>query len=324
MVGGRSSVCRLANAGAVLVILALLGPGATARLSPKTDTTNITPSLGRPCGALRGKAVVDQVLLVWEENHGYSSVIGNPSAPELNSLAAKCGLATGYAALTHPSLPNYMEMTSGLSYASYPWSSDCDPQGSCTTSATSIFGELGTSGRQWRSYVQDMGHNCGLVSYADYAARHNPAVYYTSIRHECDTWDQPLGTLRAGPLHQALASGPSVALTTVTPDVQDDMHNGSVAQADGWLAGWLPQIVASPAYRAGHLAVLIAWDEGSGSGNVASHTPLIVMSASTPPGVRSAVAFNDYSVLRSICQLTGVASPGKASEAASLVGPFHL
>jgi len=139
VVGGRTSACWLANAGAVLGILALLGPGATARLSPKTDGTNIAPSPGRPCGTLRGKAVVDQVLLVWEENHSYSSVIGNPSAPELNSLAAKCGLATEYAALTHPSLPNYMEMTSGLSYASYPWDTDCDPQGSCTTSAKSIF-----------------------------------------------------------------------------------------------------------------------------------------------------------------------------------------
>lgn len=324
VVGGRSSAGWLANAGAVLCVLALLGPGAAARLSPKNDGTNIAPSLGRPCGTLRGKAVVDQVLLVWEENHSYSSVIGNPSAPELNNLAAKCGLATEYAALTHPSLPNYMEMTSGLSYASYPWDTDCDPQGSCTTSAKSIFEELGTSGRQWRSYVEDMGHNCGLVSYGDYAAKHNPAVYYTAIRRECDAWDEPVGSLSTGPLHRALASGPSVALTTVTPDVQDDMHNGSVAQADHWLAGWLPQVVASPAYRSGHLAVLIAWDEGFGSGNVASHTPLIVMSASTPPGVRSAVAFNDYTVLQAICQLTGVASLGRASAAASLVGPFHL
>jgi acid phosphatase len=268
--------------------------------------------------------VVNQVLLVWEENHSYSSVVGNPSAPELNSLAAQCGLATQYAALTHPSLPNYMERTSGRSYASYPWDSDCDPQGTCTTSAKSIFEELGTSGRQWRSYVEAMGHNCGLASYGQYAAKHNPAVYYTAIRRECDAWDQPLGTLTNGPLHQALATGPTVALTTVTPDLQDDMHDGTVAQADGWLADWLPQVVASPAYRSGHLAVLVAWDEGSGPGNVASHTPLIVVSASTPSGARSAVAFNDFSVLLAICQLTGVASLGKASTAASLVGPFHL
>lgn len=327
--GERTSARRLANGGVVIGALALLGAvfaggaGATVGLSPGHLGANIAPSLGRPCGALRGKAVVDQVLLVWEENHSYSSVIGNPSAPELNSLAAKCGLATEYAARTHPSLPNYMEMTSGLSYASYPWDTDCDPRGSCTTPAQSIFEELGNSGRQWRSYVEDMGHNCGLVSYGDYAAKHNPAVYYTGIRRECEAWDQPMGTPGGGPLHQALANGQSVALTTVTPDVQDDMHDGTVAQADHWLAAWLPQVVGSPAYRSGHLAVLIAWDEGYGSGNVASRAPLIVMSASTPAGSRS-VALNDFSVLQAICRLTGVASLGRASAAASLVGPFHL
>ncbi len=169
-----------------------------------------------------------------------------------------------------------------------------------------------------------MGHNCGLVSYGEYAAKHNPAVYYTGIRNQCAGWDQPMGTTTSGPFHQALVSGRSVGLTTVTPDLEDDMHDGTVAQADHWLAGWVPQILASPAYRSGRLAVLIAWDEGAGAGNVVSHAPLIVMSVSTPAGTRSALAFDDYSVLRSICQLTGVAALGRASAAPSLVGPFHL
>jgi hypothetical protein len=115
-----------------------------------------------------------------------------------------------------------------------------------------------------------------------------------------------------------------VGLTTVTPDLQDDMHDGTVAQADNWVAGWLPQVLASPAYRSGRLAVLIVWDEGEGSGNVPSHAPLIVMSASTPAGTRSALAFDDYSVLRTVCQLNGVPDLGRASAAASLLGPFHL
>ena len=239
-------------------------------------------------------------------------------------MAGQCGLATEYEATTHPSLPNYMEMTSGQSYAYPPWDSDCNPQGLCTTSATSVFAELGATRGQWRSYVEGMGHNCGLATYGVYAARHNPAVYYTNIRSECEAWDPPMGTPGYGPLHQALVSGPTVGLTTVTPDVEDDMHNGTVAMADHWLTGWVPQVIASPAYRSGHLAVIIAWDEGSGAGNISSHTPLIVMSASTPAGARSAVAFNDFSVLRTICQLTRVASPGQARAATSLVAPFRL
>ena len=46
------------------------------------------------------------------ENHGYGQVIGSSSAPFENQLAAQCGLATNYHAVTHPSLPNYIAATS--------------------------------------------------------------------------------------------------------------------------------------------------------------------------------------------------------------------
>ncbi len=318
---GKAMICTLAGA---IAAIGLAGASAAGSTPTEAAATGVFPTLSRPCGTRAGKPVVDQVLLIWEENHSYSSIIGNPSAPEINSFAAKCGLATRYAALTHPSLPNYMEMTSGLSFASWPWVGDCDPQGSCTTTAASIFSELGAAGRQWRSYVEAMGRNCGLASYGEYAAKHNPAVYYTTARHECETWDQPMGTPPGGPMHQALVSGPSAALTTVTPDLLDDMHDGTVAEADTWLKSWWPLVLSSPAYRAGRLAVVLVWDEGAGSGNAPSHVPLIVISASTPAGARSALPFDDFSVLRSICQLTGVASPGQASKSATFLGPFHL
>src|SRR6267143_2589117 len=47
------------------------------------------------------------VVLVVEENHSYSEVIGNSSMPYLNSLASQYGLATQYFADAHPSLGNY-------------------------------------------------------------------------------------------------------------------------------------------------------------------------------------------------------------------------
>ncbi|HWR35716.1 MAG TPA: hypothetical protein VN622_07600, partial [Clostridia bacterium] len=53
------------------------------------------------------------VFVVVEENHSYSSAIGNSSMPYLNSLAAKYGLATQYYANTHPSIGNYFMLTTG-------------------------------------------------------------------------------------------------------------------------------------------------------------------------------------------------------------------
>ncbi len=53
------------------------------------------------------------VFIVMEENHSYSSVIGNPSMPYLNGLANQYGLATNYFANTHPSIGNYFMLTTG-------------------------------------------------------------------------------------------------------------------------------------------------------------------------------------------------------------------
>src|SRR3979490_2327689 len=53
------------------------------------------------------------VVLVVEENHSYSEVIGNSAMPYLNRLASQYGLATQYFGNAHPSLPNYLMLTTG-------------------------------------------------------------------------------------------------------------------------------------------------------------------------------------------------------------------
>ncbi|HET9061634.1 MAG TPA: alkaline phosphatase family protein [Acidimicrobiales bacterium] len=276
-----------------------------------------------PCGHFAVPRV-DKVLLVWEENHSYSSVIGNPQAPTINAIAARCGLATNYQAVDHPSLPNYMQMTSGEPFYSYPWNLDCDPGGACLTNAPSIFSELIQAHKQWRSYAEGMSQNCGRVSYGTYAAKHNPAVYYRSVAVQCEAWDLSMGTPQSGPLRSMLLHGPAVPLVTMTPDVNDDMHNGTIQQADAWLARWLPRVVASPAYQLGHLAVIIAWDEGPGVGDYGSTAPLLVMSASTRTGTKSSLSLNDYSVLAAMSHLTGVKPLGLAATAPSMVKAFNL
>jgi hypothetical protein len=40
-------------------------------------------------------SALDHIFVVVEENHGFSDVIGNPAAPNLNSLAQQFGIATG-------------------------------------------------------------------------------------------------------------------------------------------------------------------------------------------------------------------------------------
>src|SRR5579872_5140729 len=47
------------------------------------------------------------VVLIVEENEGYSDVMGSSSMPYFNQLAAQYSVAANYFSNAHPSLPNY-------------------------------------------------------------------------------------------------------------------------------------------------------------------------------------------------------------------------
>src|SRR5436305_636526 len=127
---------------------------------------------------------VSHVVVIVMENHGEPAIIGSPSAPYINGLAAACGLATSYHAVTHPSLPNYLAMTGGDTYGV---TDDADPARH-PIAAASIFKQLG---RTWRSYEESMVVSCQRVSAGSAAVRHNPAAYFTNLAG-CPTQDVAL------------------------------------------------------------------------------------------------------------------------------------
>ena len=55
-------------------------------------------------------------MWVFMENESLVSIIGAPDSPYVTQLARRCGLATDYNAITHPSLPNYLAVTGGTSF----------------------------------------------------------------------------------------------------------------------------------------------------------------------------------------------------------------
>ena len=57
------------------------------------------------------------VYLLVLENRDFTSIVGSPSAPYLNSLMSEYGLATNYHAVAHPSQPNYFALVSGSTQA---------------------------------------------------------------------------------------------------------------------------------------------------------------------------------------------------------------
>src|SRR5439155_27175541 len=116
----------------------------------------------------------DHVIVIVMENQEYESIIGSADAPYINGLAQQYGLATNYFAVTHPSLPNYMALTSGDTF----FTTDCV---GCQTTAANLADRIEASGRSWTAYMEDMPAACSATDSGLYAAKHNPFVHYTDI-----------------------------------------------------------------------------------------------------------------------------------------------
>ncbi len=285
--------------------------------SPVSSTPGQTPGTAAPCLGSSHPATWNHVIWVWFENK--APVVGSSSAPYFTSLAADCGLATDYHAITHPSLPNYLAATGGSTFGI----TDDGPPSSHPISATSIFAQVSATGRSWRSYEESMPSACSPSASGSYAVKHNPAAYFTGIRTDCAASDVPLGTTSSGALAQDLTSGSLPAFSFVTPDMCNDMHDCSVATGDAWLRSWMGRILSSDAYAAGRTAIVVTFDEDDSSGSNLVST--ILVAPSVPPGTRDGTAFNHYSLLRTTEEMLGLpTSLGAAATATSMRAAFHL
>jgi hypothetical protein len=297
---------------AAALSLVLLPVGFAAANGAASASTSVT----RPCGTSRKPPrIYRHIVWIVMENKGYSQIIGSSNAPYINSLARMCGLASNFSAESHPSLPNYLAMTSGSTQGI----SDDDGPSSHRLAVRTIFSQLG---KRWRAFAESMPSNCYSKDAGLYAVRHNPATYYTNIRRQCAAQDTPL------PARVNL----SARFTFVTPNLCHDMHScpstgdddgAQTRVGDSWLSSWLPSLLSSPQYASGSTAIFITWDEDDPTAS--QHIATLVLSPSTPAGLVSARPFNHYSLLRTTEDLLGIrVHLGNAASAPSMRPAFHL
>ena len=175
-------------AGALAAIATTVAPPAQA-------SAVAAPSA---CGqAVHARPVIRHVIIIVMENHSSSQVVGK--APFMTALARRCGLASNYHAITHPSLPNYLAMTSGSTHGIR---SDCQPF-QCPVRGPNLFSQAPATACAGAATPSRCRVRCDRSSTGLYAARHVPAVYYTRIR-ACRRHVRSLGRLGSGRLHFAL------------------------------------------------------------------------------------------------------------------------
>ncbi len=278
----------------MILVLAVVGCGASSASGSVVTGLHPKPS------------AQSHVVVIVMENKGDTDVIGRSSSPFVNALAKRWGLATQSYAVAHPSLPNYLALTSGSTHGIR---SDCT---SCTVSGPSVGDQLNSAAVSWKAYLQNYPHpgTCWKGDSGLYAQRHNPFVYY---RHNAALCRHLVGfpTLTADINHGTLPT-----FVWITPNTCNDTHDCGVRTGDAFLHSLVPALVRE---LGPHGYLIVTWDEGSNNAHGGGHIATVVAGPDVRAGTRSAGFVNHYGVLGTIERslrlplLAGARSPASGS-----------
>ena len=256
---------RIAAAVCCCVALGACSSGSSGRSSaPSTSsttaaagsTTTVTASAGgaRPCGSGTARpAGYSSVIVFSFENRTWQSVggVGFGAMPYLHALAKECAYFSDFHETdpTQNSLTQYVGQVTGARQAATV--NDCGPAATCSTQADNIFRQARRAGLTAVNYVEGATTPC---SASGNAAKHIPALYLWGAddRAHCAEQVRPLTDLHVDAL-------PNFAF--VTPTLCNDGHDCPNATVDAWAHDHIQPVIDSAAYRAGHVAVFVWYDE---------------------------------------------------------------
>lgn len=240
-------------------------------------TSTVTGSTGTVSNSGSNAQIpaVQHVVIVVLENTNYSDVVGSSNAPYLNGLISKGGLASNYYANVHPSIGNYLVMTTGQAYTN-------DDLYMGTVPIDNVVRRLDAVSKSWKAYAEDLP----VAGYVGpdippfYFRHHNPFTYFT------DVLENPMQALNIVPFAQLatdLSGGQLPAYSFIIPNASHDAHSCSdgttdcpisqrISAADQWLSTNLPSLLQNSQFQqSGILAITFdesADDNTNGGGKV--------------------------------------------------------
>ena len=285
-------------AAALVAGLALLA-GVAASTAPSASA--------RPAGS---PPQVTKVLVFVVENHSLSQM--KASMPFVYGLAQTYAYATGYTAIRHPSLPNYLAIAGGSTFGVR----DDRGPGAHRLRGRSVFDQALHAHKTAKVYAESAPRRCARRNAGRYAVKHNPWVYFVRHRRACRHFDVGIGQLA----HDA-AAGTLPTVGMVIPNLVHDAHNASLETADAWIKQQIQRIQAGPDWRSGRLAVVITADEDD---RHEGNRVLTVVASRYQPHRVVTTPLNHYSLTRFLDDVAGVYYLRKARSAPSLTAAFGV
>ena len=297
------------------VAVLLFGIAIFAFMAEKPAHADVTPAAAPAADSPQTVSGINHIIWVWFENRVNTSITP-AAAPYFTSFAAGGVNFSNFYGVSHPSQPNYYAAFSGStqgiaddSYHTFPASTD------------NLAKQLAAAGKSWRVYVQAYPGSCsdiqtgsnsadgaGVTSY--YVRKHNPAISFESNR---------LDATQCSYIQRLSSFDPTVDFAFVTPNMVNDMHDGTTAQGDAFLQAFAPQVFNSPDWA--HTLFIVTFDEGTSSTNGGGH----IWTAAQAPWLSastSTATYNHYSVLRTIENIYGLPYIGAAATATTMTELF--
>jgi hypothetical protein len=233
------------------------------------------------------------VVVIVEENHTFAQIVGSPKAPFINSLARGAAVFSEAHGVMHPSLPNYFALFSGLTNDN---GDDCPATG-IPAGAPNLASELLAAHLTFAGYAESLPERGWTGCWSGkYARKHVPWVHFSNVPRELSFPFSDFPRLERLP-----------AVSFVIPNVDDDMHDGTIEAADGWLAKMLGPLFAwSPR---NDTLIVLTWDEGYDDPN---DIPTLFVGPMVKPG-RYTERIDHYRVLRTLEDAYHLAPTGKAA-----------
>lgn len=307
-----------------------VNPAATTTLNHAPATSSTLPATTQanptPTNAPGNKTV----FLIMMENHNWSDIKNNPSAPYINhTLLPMASYTEQYfnPPGNHPSEPNYLWLEAGTNFGIY---NDANPDANHQSTTRHLVTLLNNANISWKAYQENIdGNVCPLVENGLYAPKHNPMVFFDDVTNTNDPHSAYcIAHVRPYPeLATDLQKNTQARYNFITPNLCNDMHdtcppfNDSVKQGDTWLAQNIPALLNSQAYKNGGI-VFITWDEGEGGDGPMG---MIVLSPDAKGGGYSnTIHYTHSSTLRTLEEIFGVTPLlGDAAQATDLRDLFQ-
>jgi acid phosphatase len=269
---------------------------------------------------------VQHVVIITLENTNYGDVIGTQNMPYLQSLLAKGALASQYYANSHPSIPNYFIMTTGLAITN-------DDSFSGMVTSDNAARELTAAGKTWKVYAESIpsrGYLGGDQGF--YLRHHNPFSYFSDLQQSSSSADNivPFSQFSAD-----LSSGSFPNYSFVIPNAEDDAHScadGSLTDcalssrlqtADQWLQSNIAPLLANSSFQQSGL-LLITFDESADdTTNGGGHVVTVLLGTHVKPGYTGSAASYDHRSLLSLSmKALGVPTIPNGADAAPQMTEF--